>query len=103
MPSGTSDDFVGSGLRPKRVLRRALAIVFRIIPVGDPLPDVAGDIIEPVGAFSRFIAADRHQGFDADPRLTIVEVRIGRFHIAPGEAPLIVSPRRKSVEAVEAN
>src|SRR5579883_2265147 len=89
LPAGAAKNFVGSRVGSLGVFRGAFLVILRIVPIGDPFPDVARHVVGTIRTLAGFVAADRHQGFLADPLLVVVEMLRRWLDVAPGEAPIL--------------
>src|SRR5581483_10177000 len=58
IPAAPTEHFCATGRRPSRVTGRRSRVVFRIIPVRHPLPDVTGHVEDTIWTSSAWIGAD---------------------------------------------
>src|SRR5690242_8424269 len=73
-PSRASQYFMSAGLRTFRIGGGAFLVVQRIVPIGDPLPDVSRHVVRAVRALSGFIASYRHERLLPLPSLIVIQM-----------------------------
>ena len=91
LPPGTANDPAGPRRGPLRIPAWTHGIIRRVIPIGDPLPDVARHIVDPVGALALFIHPNRNEGLFTLPGLVEIQMPMRRFDVPPRE-PSIIGP-----------
>ena len=83
LPPGTANDPAGPRQGPLRIPAWTHGIIHRVIPIGDPLPDVARHIVDPVGALALFINPNRHEGLFTLPGLVEIQMPMRGFDVPP--------------------